>query len=369
MQIKSDKIEMQLTLSDYTIYIKSVNAQLIHEIEARSYSRIFVLCDTNTAQYCLPILSKALDGKILNIIKIPAGELHKNIDTCQTIWTALMQGQADRKSLLLNLGGGVIGDMGGFCAATFKRGIDFMQIPTTLLSQVDASIGGKLGIDFGEIKNSVGIFCNPKAIFIDTRFLETLSARELRSGYAEILKHSLIADAEQWKRLSQNVTLKDLNWSTIIPESLKIKQQIVAQDPFEQNIRKGLNFGHTVGHAFESLALNTDTPLLHGEAIAEGMVAEAYLSYRLGTLSEQELESILLYINTLYKPMQRFTLNDYDALYALMLQDKKNEGDKIMFTTLRGIGNFDYNTQCNKTLIMESFDFFNESTNRFSKSF
>ena len=356
---------MQLKLSDYTIYIESLNERLASVIATHAYSRIFVLCDTNTAKCCLPKLQEALGNTALTVIEIQAGELHKNIDTCQIIWNALMHGKADRKSLLLNLGGGVIGDMGGFCAATFKRGMDFMQLPTTLLSQVDASIGGKLGIDFGDIKNSIGVFCNPKAIFIDTRFLETLSAHELRSGYAEILKHSLIADAEQWESLSQNVTLATLDWNVIIPESLKIKQHIVAQDPFEQNIRKGLNFGHTIGHAFESMALNTATPLLHGEAIAEGMVMEAYLSHRLGTLSTTDFEAILLYIKALYKPIVRFTPENYEVLYSLMLQDKKNEGDKIMFTTLRGIGNFEYNTQCSKALVMESLNFFNKNITDF----
>jgi 3-dehydroquinate synthase len=351
---------MQLTLSDYTIYIESIDEQLSSLIAARLYSRLFVLCDSNTVEHCLPLLQNAMPEFDLNIIVIPDGELHKNIETCQIIWKALMDGQADRKSLLINLGGGVIGDMGGFCAATFKRGMDFVQIPTTLLSQVDASIGGKLGIDFQNIKNSIGVFSNPSAIFIDTRFLNTLSKRELKSGYAEILKHSLIADTAQWFSLSENINLDAMNWNEIIPNSLVVKQRIVEQDPFEQNIRKGLNFGHTVGHALESLALNGATPLLHGEAVAEGMMVEAYLSYRLGQLSEQDLNHIVLYIKALYQPLHRFAPSDFEALYALMLQDKKNEGDKIMFTTLRGIGAFEYNTQCSKALVMEGLQWYLE---------
>jgi 3-dehydroquinate synthase len=351
---------MQLTLSDYTIYLESIDEQLSSLIAARLYSRLFVLCDSNTIEHCLPLLQHAMPEFALNIIVIPDGELHKNIETCQIIWKALMDGQADRKSLLINLGGGVIGDMGGFCAATFKRGMDFVQIPTTLLSQVDASIGGKLGIDFQNIKNSIGVFSNPSAIFIDTRFLNTLSKRELKSGYAEILKHSLIADAAQWFSLSKNTNLDVMDWNEIIPNSLVVKQRIVEQDPFEQNIRKGLNFGHTVGHALESLALNGATPLLHGEAVAEGMMVEAYLSHRLGQLSEQDLNQIVLYIKALYQPLHRFVHSDFEILYALMLQDKKNEGDKIMFTTLRGIGAFEYNAQCSKALVMNGLKWYLE---------
>jgi 3-dehydroquinate synthase len=349
---------MQLTLSDYTIYIESIDEQLSSLVAARLYSRLFVLCDSNTKVHCLPLLQKAMPQFDLNVIVIPDGELHKNIETCQIIWKALMNGQADRKSLLINLGGGVIGDMGGFCAATFKRGMDFIQIPTTLLSQVDASIGGKLGIDFEHIKNSIGVFSNPSAIFIDTRFLETLSPRELRSGYAEILKHSLIADKAQWTSLSENIDLARMDWNVIIPNSLAVKQHIVTQDPFEQNIRKGLNFGHTVGHTFESLALNGAMPLLHGEAVAEGMMVEAYLSHRIGQLSEQDLSSIALYIKALYQVEQQFSTNDFEALYSLMLQDKKNEGDKIMFTTLQGIGAFQYNSECSKALIFDALKWY-----------
>ncbi len=349
---------MELKLSDYTIYIESIDEQLSSLITARLYSRIFVLCDSNTEVHCLPLLQAAIPQFVLNSIVIPEGELHKNIETCQSIWQALMDEQADRKSLLINLGGGVIGDMGGFCAATFKRGMDFIQIPTTLLAQVDASIGGKLGIDFGNIKNSIGVFSNPSAIFIDTRFLNTLSPREMKSGYAEILKHSLIADVNQWNFLSKSIDLDDFDWNKIIPESLAVKQHIVAQDPFEKNTRKGLNFGHTIGHALESLALNGATPLLHGEAVAEGMMIEAYLSHQLGQIADNDFESIVGYISALYKPLHQFSESDFEQLYTLMLQDKKNEGDKIMFTTLRGIGAFEYNTQCSKALVIDALQWY-----------
>ena len=351
---------MQLTLSDYNIYVSALDEHLSDVVGAHSYSQVFVLCDTNTRVHCLPILQATLPDIALKTIDIQAGETYKNIETCQQIWATLMRGEADRKSLLINLGGGVIGDMGGFCAATFKRGMDFMQVPTTLLAQVDASIGGKLGIDFGDIKNSIGVFSNPKAIFIDTRFLKTLSPRELRSGFAEILKHSLIADKKAWNFLSEHKNLQQMDWSSIVPNSLLVKKDIVEKDPFERNVRKALNFGHTVGHAFESLALHSDEPLLHGEAVAQGMVVEAYLSYCLGTLSESELNHISLVINDIYGPKRIFEPSDFDALYQLMLQDKKNEGQQILCTTLNGIGDFCINQVCDKALIMKALAWYFE---------
>ncbi|MCZ2102743.1 MAG: 3-dehydroquinate synthase, partial [Chitinophagales bacterium] len=255
------------------IYFNDWSA-LKQKIQATSWSKIFVLVDENTEKYCLFHLLEQMDLPI-HVIKIPSGEQHKNLNTCQLVWQNLMAKGADRLSLLINLGGGVIGDLGGFCAGTYMRGIRFIQIPTTLLSQVDASVGGKLGVDFMERKNMIGLFGNPEAVFIFTDFLKTLPERELKSGYAEMLKHALIADKDAWNRLSKTDVATINDWESTIYESVMIKQSIIQEDPLEAGKRKILNFGHTVGHAIESYWISREKPLLHGEAIAIGMVAEA----------------------------------------------------------------------------------------------
>lgn len=350
----------QLLLQDYTIHIGSYWNELENIINSNTYTKIFVLVDENTKKYCLPILHQALPSHKLNIIEIASGESNKTLDTCQFIWEVLMRAQADRNSLLLNLGGGVIGDMGGFCASTFKRGMDFIQIPSTLLSQVDASIGGKLGIDFSKIKNSIGLFKNPKAVLINVHFLKTLPLEELRSGYAEILKHSLIASKDQWEHLSTIENLRTYtDWNELVLPSLNIKQMIVEEDPFEKGIRKALNFGHTIGHAIESWALESERVLLHGEAIAIGMICESYLSYKLGHLSEKDLKSISTYIASIY---DKYDLKKsiYPTLINLMRNDKKNINQAINFTLLNGIGACIINQTCSDDLIVESLKFYQD---------
>ncbi len=347
-----------LSLQDYTIHIDDDLQSLPDYIQQGYYTKVIVLVDENTKAHCLPILDKILENQTYTLIEILSGENHKTIETCCQIWTNLMHEQTGRKALFLNLGGGVIGDMGGFCASTFKRGIDFIQIPTTLLSQVDASIGGKLGIDFGAIKNSIGLFKNPKAVFVESQFLKTLPFGELRSGYAEIIKHSLIADASQWQQLSAISDLKSYdNWAALIEPSLKIKQTVVQQDPFEKGLRKALNFGHTIGHAVESLALETDQPLLHGEAIAIGMICESYLSHKKGHLSASNLNEISQYIQHTYDyyPLDS---NDFDDLLNLMRNDKKNKGAAINFTFLTGIGTCLVDQTCSDELICESLEYY-----------
>ena len=255
-----------IQLQNYTIQFQNSHfLQLQEQLAAAQYSKIFVLVDSNTKNHCLPILKKALNNVALTSILIEAGEAHKNINTCQRIWNALIQQRADRNAVLLNLGGGVIGDMGGFCASTFKRGIDFIQIPTTLLAQVDASIGGKLGIDFALVKNSIGLFKNPKGVYLHPAFFNTLPKAELYSGFAEIIKHTLIADEHYWEQLLSFNNLEQNDWEPVIKQSLLVKKRIVEQDPLEKGIRKSLNFGHTIGHAVESLSWETTQPLLHGE--------------------------------------------------------------------------------------------------------
>ena len=345
-------------LDEYNIYIGALGPVLREFLENTSYSKIFVLVDENTALHCLPLLETELPDYTLEPIQIKAGELFKNIETCQAIWQQFMHAKADRKSLCINLGGGVIGDMGGFCASTFKRGMDFIQIPTTLLSQVDASIGGKLGIDFMQVKNSIGLFKNPKAVFIDPVFLTTLSAREIRSGFAEVIKHSLIADAKQWTDLKAISDLNEVDWATIIEPSLQIKKQIVEQDPFERGIRKALNFGHTVGHAIEGIALESTQPLLHGEAIAIGMICESYLSHKLIGLKEEALQNISAFIIATYG-FHSLQESNFDAFLQLMKNDKKNENSQINFSLIAPPGSVQINQTSTQDLILESLKYYN----------
>ena len=243
-----------------------------------TFSKVAVIVDNNTKKYCYPVVADALPDHVT--IEISSGEEHKNLNTCQKIWGTLTDNAFDRKSLVVNLGGGVIGDMGGFCAATYKRGIEFINIPTTLLAQVDASIGGKLGIDFQNFKNHIGVFQNPLRVFLDAKFFETLPKEELRSGYAEIIKHCLIRDSEKFDQITKS-GYENLDFFELTKHSVQVKNDVVLEDPTEKGLRKILNFGHTIGHAIESYYLEKPgKKLLHGEAIAVGMICEAYLSKR-----------------------------------------------------------------------------------------
>ncbi len=331
-----------LQLRTYPIYVGNVYEQVLLHFRKGKYSQVIFLVDENTRRYCLPRFQELLSLRNPTFIEIEAGEKNKSLSTCATIWQRLLDLKADRRSLLVNLGGGVIGDMGGFCASTYKRGMPFIQIPTTLLSQVDSSIGSKLGIDFGDVKNSVGLFRDPEAVFISHDFLETLSAREIRSGYAEMIKHSLIADAKQWELQRKIKQLHKVKWEELILPSLKIKQGIVEEDPYERTVRKALNFGHTIGHAIESYALNSEKPLLHGEAIAYGMICEAWLSVRVAGLSAASAAAIATYLNQLYGQYE-IPADSHDALINLMLNDKKNEDGEIRLTLLDSIGKFRIN--------------------------
>ncbi len=346
-----------ITLSDYNIYFGAIQQTLPAWLSQRQYSLLVVICDDNTAKLCLPRVLPALPAPV-HCIQTPPGEQHKHIGTCQHIWKHMLQSGADRKALVINVGGGVIGDMGGFCAATFKRGVDFVQLPTTLLSQVDASVGGKLGIDFAEVKNSIGVFSNPQAVFIDPAFLNTLSERELRSGFAEIIKHSLIADAAQWQAIVASQQTANEDWAQWIAPSVNIKKQIVEVDPFEHGIRKSLNFGHTIGHAVESLRLPGEAPLLHGEAIAIGMVCETWLSWRLVGLPLDDMTSINKFLIELYGhepiPAQAF-----EYLLALLRNDKKNEHNRILFSLIPSIGKVAVNQEVDTDDIIDSLNYYN----------
>ena len=344
--------------ADHFIYFQSDLSPLNKLLNQHKYSKVFVFADTNTAKHCLPVFRSFLDDfDDFDIIETDPGEENKNIDFCIGIWKTLLDFGADRKCLMINLGGGVITDMGGFVASTYKRGVDFINIPTTLLSQVDASVGGKTGIDIDNVKNMVGTFSLPQAVFIEQAFLTTLSKRELLSGFAEMIKHGLIADKEYYERLKRS------NYQALPPievyRSIEIKNDVVTKDPLEKGVRKILNFGHTIGHAVESYALsNSKKPLTHGEAIAIGMICEAYLSAKYCNLTSSDLEDISKYILSIY-PKYKIKDKSFETLIKLMQSDKKNEDGQIMFSLLEKTGECTYNIIVLKEDILDSLNYYN----------
>lgn len=319
-----------------SVHIAPIQEGLGAFLASKEYSKYVVIADTNTRKHCYPHIKPFLPKH--HLIVVPAGEQHKNLATCEKIWNEMTRLELDRHALVFNLGGGVIGDMGGFCAATYKRGIDFVQIPTTLLSQVDASVGGKLGIDFQGFKNHLGVFTQPKIVLIDASFLQTLSYVELRSGFAEIVKHCLIADAAKWEEIRKK-DFEEQNWPDLIAHSVEIKKQVVAEDPTEKGLRKILNFGHTIGHAVETYFLSKPPKerLLHGEAIAAGMIMEAYVAYRKKMIDLQTLEQIEEFIFSVYGKVN-LKLTDVPTVIQLAQQDKKNKGGELRFSLLTGLG-------------------------------
>ena len=342
----------------YPIYFGEDEYQSLNKfISEKNYSNIFILTDTNTNEYCLKkILPFLATKKTIEIIEIEPGESEKNINTCVEIWNILTELGGDRKSLLINIGGGVITDIGGFVASTFKRGIDFIHIPTTLLAMVDASVGGKNGVDLGNLKNQIGVINVPKMVIIDTFYLKTLPQNEFLSGVAEMMKHGLIYNYNYWTHFSK---LKDIQFDyldQLIHRSIEIKNEIVMQDPTENGIRKALNFGHTLGHAIESYFLeNKDKKtLLHGEAIAIGMILESYISWQKELLSAAEYLEIKNAINRVFEIII-FEENDLQPILDLLIHDKKNEYGKIQFALLDGIGKVKINQEVENELIIKSF--------------
>ena len=336
------------------VIIDRISKSLDHFFANTSFSKLAVLVDENTKQHCYPIIEGYLPSHM--VIQINSGEVHKTLDTCIKIWERLTMEAFDRKSMLINLGGGVIGDMGGFCAASFKRGIRFLNIPTTLLASVDASVGGKLGIDFQGLKNHLGFFREPEAVFVDPIFFKTLPERELRSGFAEIIKHGLIADQDYFEQVMAN-GLDQPNWHAVISHSVEIKNAVVKADPKESGLRKILNFGHTVGHAVESLYLDTPKQLLHGEAVAIGMVCEAYLSTKLLGLSQTSLEKITQEILNIYEK-RTIGRKEFPAILKLMYQDKKNNQDQLNFSLLTAIGNATFDIAVDEKDVLDALFYY-----------
>lgn len=340
------------------LYAENAYEKLNNLLRENDPSRIFILVDTNTHEHCLARFIQRIDNKYeTEIIEIEAGEEFKNLQTCEGVWNALSELEADRKSLVINLGGGVVTDLGGFVASAFKRGIQFINVPTTLLAMVDASVGGKTGVDLGNLKNQIGVIRQPEMVLIDTQYLSTLPQEEMRSGLAEILKHGLIASETYWEKVSRLDRLDLSDLEEIIRESVEIKKEIVTKDPFEKNLRKTLNFGHTLGHAIESYCLtHADRKrLLHGEAIAIGMIMETYISKELEYFPQDKFENINSLIRDIYGK-ESFSEADIEPIKDLMKFDKKNERGNINFVLLKDIGKPVIDVVVPDELVTEAFN-------------
>ena len=336
-------------------------AALAEAIAECAPDRIFILADETTARLCLPEVRGCKLVADAPLITIKPTDQNKTLDSVAHVWTELGRLGATRHSLVVNIGGGMVTDLGGFAASTFKRGIAYINIPTTLLAMVDASVGGKTGINFNGLKNEIGVFNNAACVIIDTAFLRTMDAENMLSGYAEMLKHGLISDESTWASLLRfDIARPDLALlRQMVAESVGVKERIVLQDPTEQGLRKALNLGHTAGHAFESLALRR-TPVLHGYAVAYGLVCELYLSALKTGFPTDKMHQTVAFINAHYGKMP-ITCDDYDALLELMTHDKKNTAGTINFTLLGGIGDIRINQTATKEEIFEALDFYRES--------
>ncbi len=335
---------------------ENIQATLSQCLESFKNSKIGVIVDENTEKHCLPLILDTLPEHWL--LRIRSGEEQKNLDTCVMLWSALTEAQFGRKDLVINLGGGVIGDMGGFVASTYKRGMDFINIPTTLLSHVDASIGGKLGIDFQGLKNHIGVFNDPYQVLVSPQFLKSLPERELRSGFAEILKHGMIADASYYNSVT-NKSYNDQDWMNVIRHSIAIKGKVVTEDPKESGLRKILNFGHTLGHAIETHFLDTADRLLHGEAIAIGMIMEAFLSYKFSGLSESHLNQISKDLVTIYQPSP-IDEKLFERIIQLTGQDKKNADGQVNYSLLKDLGDCGFDFRPGNSVILDSMFYYNQ---------
>lgn len=335
-----------------------------NEVTALGHSKVFIVTDTITQQLCLPVFLKKIPQLEHEVLVIPEGEEHKTIATCLQLWNKLSQKGADRNSLLINLGGGVVTDLGAFVACTFNRGIEFINIPTSLLAMVDASVGGKNGVDLGKLKNQVGTIKNPLLVVIEPEFLDTLPQEQRLSGLAEMLKHGLITSEAYWNKI------KDISWNdkqdvfSLIWESIEIKNKVVTEDPLEKGIRKTLNYGHTLGHAIESYHLEHPQreKLLHGEAVAVGMILATYLSSELLEFSKVTLFDVTSHINSIYKKII-FTTEDVEEIIKLLVYDKKNSHGKVCFVLLKDIGSYSIHCDVPNDLIFKAFEYYKDFEN------
>lgn len=347
-------------MSQRVIISTNLESEIAEALAECEHDKIFVLTDETTVVKCWPVVKNYFSLRDAKVITIGVTDTHKDLDTMVHVWKSLGEGGASRHSCMINLGGGMVTDLGGFAAATFKRGINFINIPTTLLSMVDASVGGKTGINFGGLKNEIGVFCDSKFVILDTEFLRTLDAENICSGYAEMLKHGLISDEKMWAELvGFDLAHPDLQQlQRMVGDSVAVKERIVEQDPHEHGIRKALNLGHTFGHAFESWALKRK-PVLHGYAVAFGLIPELYLSVMKTGFPTEKMRQTVNFIKEYYGSLP-ITCDDYDELIELMRHDKKNQDGIINFTLLGGIGDIRINQSASIDEIKEAFDFFRE---------
>ena len=375
------------------VITKDIAATLGSYLSSHRHDKVFVLTDVNSRDKCLPLIETALSaagtaggdcvspetsrngreaspeagapsGREIRYITVEAGDTHKDITQVAAVWDALSKNGASRNSLLVNVGGGMVTDLGGFAGATFKRGLHNLNIPTTLMASVDAAVGGKTGINFNGLKNEIGAFYQPDCVMIDCTFLKTLDRDNLLSGYAEMIKHGLISSRESLDEILAfdiergEPDIEKLN--DLVGASVRIKEQIVTDDPKEHGIRKALNFGHTTGHALESLSFLRRNPRLHGHAVAAGIISELYLSHKTCALPVMVLRQVTNFIKEHY-PALVFSCDDYDTIYELMTHDKKNEGGQIRFTLLGDIGDIRINRVIKKDLVLESLYFYREN--------
>ena len=343
------------------IISRNFETELATALTECEHDRIFVIADTTTTEKCWPKVKDFFCLHGARLITIGATDINKNLDSLVSVWKLLQEGGATRHSCIINLGGGMVTDLGGFAASTFKRGLNFINVPTTLLAMVDASVGGKTGINFGGLKNEIGVFNDANYVILNTQFLKTLDDKNIRSGYAEMLKHGLISDEKHWTELVNfDISRPDLHkLSVMLGQSVKVKERIVDEDPREKGIRKALNLGHTFGHAFESFSLATPEPLLHGYAVAFGLIPELYLSAVREGFPQDKLRQTVTYIRENYGRFA-ITCDDYPRLIELMHHDKKNTGNEINVTLLSGVGDIHIDQTISEEEVKEALDFFRE---------
>lgn len=344
------------------ILCEDLETSLGRAVKNCPHDRLFILTDEHTHLLCMPQLAGLSFLKDAIEITIGAEDVHKTLETLASVWQVLSEKGATRHSLLINLGGGMVTDLGGFAAATFKRGIAYINVPTTLLAMVDASVGGKTGINFNGLKNEIGAFAPAASVLLETEFLRSLDAHNFFSGYAEMLKHGLISNTAHWAELLafDTSSIDYAYLKKLVGQSVQVKEDIVEQDPFEHGIRKALNLGHTAGHAFESLALAENRPVLHGYAVAWGIVCELYLSHIKVGFPLDKMRQTIRFIKENYGTFA-FDCKQYDRLYEFMLHDKKNTAGIVNFTLLKDIGDISINQTADKDTIFGMFDFYREN--------